>query len=98
MSLRCTGVGSGAPPVLVTAPKKGCRGGGRRVLELGTGALGRYLWFEERDEIMRQHAGGLGTRAIGRELGGTPPPSAVSSCAAPGPGATRLRSPQATDW
>jgi IS30 family transposase len=34
--------------------------------------VGRYLSFEEREEIMRLHAGGMGVRAIGREVGRDP--------------------------
>ena len=34
--------------------------------------VGRYLSFDEREEIMRLHAGGAGVREIARELGRDP--------------------------
>ena len=34
--------------------------------------VGRYLSFDEREEIMRLRSGGLGVRAIGREIGRDP--------------------------
>ncbi|MCW2832657.1 MAG: Integrase core domain protein, partial [Nocardioides sp.] len=34
--------------------------------------VGRYLWLDEREEIMRLDAAGLGVRAIARELGRDP--------------------------